>query len=186
MIPIQYEVFKALQYSMSKEETRYYLNGIHVSAKDLTLQIQSTDGHRLMRVSCECSSEHHGLSEIISSETVKMIIKLFGKRDKIVADFENENIIVNNVDYYPMKLIDGTFPDADRVVPTNDSQKIPNGFGFNLGYVADFAKALRALGCKKPYAKMYFGEAKSNPLAVKYNHEGLKFLGVLMPLHLDQ
>lgn len=179
MIKLDFLKFKALSHGMSTDQARYYLNGIHVIAKDNTLIMEATNGHALMRIT-DAQGYMPDVNEIISADTVKMVLKLFFKTSRIYADFDRKILDVDGLEY-PMVLIDGTFPDIDRVIPDNREDKIPNGFGFDLGYLEDFSKSLRAFGKTKAFAKLVFGDDKSCPLRIEAEHEGMDYLGALMP-----
>lgn len=114
--------------AISAEETRYYLNGIYMHVVDDTLRMVATDGHRLYMQDIDApdgvNSEMHGV--IIPTKTVKLMHKMI----KAKAMPESVSITVvesqihfewqsNDGIYYTLKskIIDGTFPDYNRVTP---------------------------------------------------------------------
>ncbi|MCK5604790.1 hypothetical protein KAR91_23070, partial [Candidatus Pacearchaeota archaeon] len=170
-------------YGMSTDGERDHM-GIHVSTKGNSLVMQSTDGHRLMRITETITQEGlPEINEIISAETVEMVLKLFTKRSAIEADFKEESLVVNGRKY-PLILINGVFPNADSVIPNNTSETVPNGFGLDLEYASDFDKSLKALGKPRAQVIMLFGDKKSMPLKIEASHDDMEYLGVLMPVRV--
>lgn len=108
------------KFAVSTEETRYYLNGIYMHVIDGKLRAVATDGHRLARVELNApqgSAEMPGI--IIPRKTVNEVrkiiegvageVKISLSKSKIRFDFAETTFI--------SKLIDGTFPDYDKVIP---------------------------------------------------------------------
>ena len=118
------------RFAISTEETRYYLNGIFLHAADgadgRVLRAVATDGHRLARVE-EPLPEGAGSMPgvIVPRKTVAELRKLL---DEATGDVEcalsdtRIQFTVGNVQL-TSKLIDGTFPEYERVIP-RDNDKI--------------------------------------------------------------
>lgn len=117
------------RFAISTEETRYYLNGIflHKAAnkKDEVLRSVSTDGHRLALAEIALPSGASSMPGIIiPRKTVAEFRKLIDEtEDKINIHlsnakirFEFERVVLTS------KLIDGTFPDYERVIPTGNDK----------------------------------------------------------------
>ena len=118
------------RFAISTEETRYYLNGIYLHAAESTdgpvLRAVATDGHRLARVEeplPEGASSMPGV--IVPRKTVAELRKLLEEASGDVACALSDTRIqftVGNVTL-TSKLIDGTFPEYERVIP-RDNEKI--------------------------------------------------------------
>ena len=119
------------QFAISTEETRYYLNGIFfhtIEAKgDLKLRAVATDGHRLARADVDAPSGSEGMPGIIiPRKTVGELQKLVDSPDATVdvevsdakIRFTIGSIVLTS------KLIDGTFPDYQRVIPTANDREM--------------------------------------------------------------
>jgi DNA polymerase-3 subunit beta len=119
------------QFAISTEETRYYLNGIFMhtieSAGKLKLRAVATDGHRLARADVEAPSGSEGMPGIIiPRKTVGELQKLVDNPELIVTievsdakiRFTLGSVVLTS------KLIDGTFPDYQRVIPTNNDKEL--------------------------------------------------------------
>ena len=117
------------RFAVSTEETRYYLNGIylHVHAEKgkQFLRAVATDGHRLARYELEAPKGANGIPGIIvPRKTVNEVRKLLEDIDApgevAVSDtkirFALDSVILTS------KLIDGTFPEYQRVIPSGNDK----------------------------------------------------------------
>lgn len=119
------------QFAISTEETRYYLNGIYLHAIEtggrLKLRSVATDGHRLARAEVEAPSGCEGMPGIIiPRKTVGELQKLLDDPDGRAAVELSDSKIRFTVGSVVLtsKLIDGTFPDYQRVIPTTNEKKL--------------------------------------------------------------
>jgi DNA polymerase-3 subunit beta len=126
------------RFAISTEETRYYLNGIylHAAERDGTkvLRAVATDGHRLASVEGPLPATAEGMpGVIVPRKTVGELRKLIDETvDDVVVElsetkirFTFDSVILTS------KLIDGTFPDYERVIPVgNDKEMVVNCKGF--------------------------------------------------------
>ncbi|RMF71004.1 MAG: DNA polymerase III subunit beta [Alphaproteobacteria bacterium] len=112
------------RFAISTEETRYYLNGIyfHVAeAGSPLLKAVATDGHRLARVETAMPEGAAGMpGVIVPRKTVAELRKLVDEYDGAIAVSLSDTRIRFAFDSAVLtsKLIDGTFPDYERVIPT--------------------------------------------------------------------
>jgi DNA polymerase-3 subunit beta len=111
------------RFAISTEETRYYLNGIflHAPANAGTLRAVATDGHRLARVEIALPEGAEGMPDIIvPRKCVAEVRKLLDERSGEVAIALSPGKIRFGIGQAVLtsKLIDGTFPDYSRVIPT--------------------------------------------------------------------
>ncbi len=119
------------QFAISTEETRYYLNGIFIhtveSQGKLKLRSVATDGHRLARADVEAPSGSEGMPGIIiPRKTVGELQKLVDNPDLTVTVEVSDAKIRFTIGSIVMtsKLIDGTFPDYQRVIPTANDKEL--------------------------------------------------------------
>ncbi len=118
-------------FSVSTEETRYYLNGIFVhsikEAGEEVFRVVATDGHRLSRLSSKMplnTSDLEGV--IIPRKTVIELRKILeNKESKVKVQISKNKIkfIIENI-IITSKLLDGTFPDYERVIPNNNKKEL--------------------------------------------------------------
>ncbi len=117
------------QFAISNEETRYYLNGVfmHVAEVDgqAFLRAVATDGHRLARLETPAPSGAVGMPGIIIPR------KAVAEVQKLIEDPEAEigvELSSTKIRFtigpvvLTTKLIDGSFPDYARVIPTQNDK----------------------------------------------------------------
>jgi len=117
------------QFAISTEETRYYLNGIYLHTVDIggtpMLRAVATDGHRLARVETQAPEGSVGVpGVIVPRKAVNEVQKLLEDLSQDVtieistakARFQFGDVVLTT------KLIDGTFPDYARVIPTGNDK----------------------------------------------------------------
>lgn len=117
------------KFAMSTEETRYYLNGIYVHAKDkdgvAMLRAVATDGHRLARFEMPLPEGAQGLEGvIIPRKAVLELRKLIEDAADVIQISLSSNKVRFAFDHVVLssKLIDGTFPDYERVIPQGNDK----------------------------------------------------------------
>ncbi len=126
------ELIDRTRFAISTEETRYYLNGIffHVAEEDKpVLKAAATDGHRLARFTLDRPEGAEGMPDVIVPR------KAVAELRKLLEEAMEGNVAI---DLSPSKirfalggaggvvltskLIDGTFPDYSRVIPTGNDK----------------------------------------------------------------
>jgi len=117
------------RFAISNEETRYYLNGIYLHAAEndgvAVLRAVATDGHRLARFEMplpEGARDMPGV--IIPRKAINEIRKLIDEAGDTIEIGLSDNKLKFSFDHITLttKLIDGTFPDYDRVIPKNNDK----------------------------------------------------------------
>lgn len=120
-------LISATAFAMSTETTRYYLNGIYVHFTDGQMFGAATDGSRLARFHCE---EPEGACEapgsIVSRKTVGLLDALLEEHGTAVGVDVSRGKIRFKLGAVELtsKLIDGTFPDYTRVIPTMNNKAL--------------------------------------------------------------
>ncbi|MBN9412601.1 MAG: DNA polymerase III subunit beta [Candidatus Paracaedimonas acanthamoebae] len=116
------------RFAMSTEETRYYLNGIYlhpVEAREI--RAVATDGHRLARLSLVMSQDlPHFPGVILSRKTVNEVMKILGEAEGEIEVSLSETQVsfkFNHV-YLTSRLIDGSFPDYEAIIPTQNEKTL--------------------------------------------------------------
>lgn len=107
------------QYSMAAQDVRYYLNGLLLLVEGKELRAVATDGHRLAFASVEIDTDLPRQELILPRKTVLELNRLLVDSDEPL----NITLAPNQVRFafgsvvLVSKLIDGKFPDYERVVP---------------------------------------------------------------------
>lgn len=115
------------RFAISTEETRYYLNGIYVHAHEGALRAVATDGHRLAMSEMDLPAGAEGLpGVIIPRKTVAEVRRLIDGSEADIALSVSDAKIRFNLGNAVLtsKLIDGTFPDYERVIPRNNQRQL--------------------------------------------------------------
>ena len=123
------ELVDRTKFAISTEETRYYLNGIYIHATESegqpVLRAVATDGHRLARVEEPLPEGAAGMpGVIIPRKTVNEIRKLAEEsHDPVEIKLSDTKIrFAFGSVHLTSKLIDGTFPEYDRVIPRGNDK----------------------------------------------------------------
>ncbi len=140
------------RFAISTEETRYYLNGIYLHAAKRdgvdVLRAVATDGHRLASVEVPLPDGAAGMpGVIVPRKTVGEVRKLIDETTDDVAISLSETKIRISFDdgVLTSKLIDGTFPDYERVIPA-DNDKVME---VDLRSFADAVDRVSAISAEK-------------------------------------
>ena len=119
------------KFAISTEETRYYLNGIYLHAAKsdgkALLRAVATDGHRLAQVELPLPSGAKDMpGVIVPRKTVAELARLAEDSDgDIRIELSPAKIRISGPRVVlTSKLIDGTFPDYERVIPQNNDKRM--------------------------------------------------------------
>jgi DNA polymerase-3 subunit beta len=122
------QIIDKTRFAISTEETRYYLNGIFFHVADdgqPVLKAAATDGHRLARVTVPRPEGAEGMPDIIIPR--KCVAELRKLLDEVEGTVE-VTLSATKIRFglgtavLTSKLIDGTFPDYNRVIPTGNDK----------------------------------------------------------------
>lgn len=123
------EMIANVEFAISTEETRYYLNGIHLHALDVEgqgkLRAVATDGHRLSRLEMAAPEAANGMPAIIvPRKTVGELARMAREYDgDVLLEVSATKIRATlGATTLTSKLIDGTYPDYQRVIPTGNDK----------------------------------------------------------------
>ena len=124
-------LFDKSKFAISTEETRYYLNGVymHVATGEAgpVLRCVATDGHRLARIDAPLPDGAAGMpGVIVPRKTVGELRKLLEDDDTRIAVSVSETKVRFATPEITLtsKVIDGTFPDYTRVIPTGNTKRL--------------------------------------------------------------
>ncbi len=114
-------LFELTQFAMAQQDVRYYLNGMLLDLRKTELRAVTTDGHRLAIAEQEVSAEGEvdSCQWIVPRKGILELGRLIGQGEEaVMLNFNKSGIQVElpNVKF-TSKLIEGSFPDYERVVP---------------------------------------------------------------------
>jgi len=142
------EIIDKTRFAIATEETRYYLMGIFLHVSDEAqplLKAAATDGHRLARVTVSRPAGAEGMPDVIvPRKCVAELRKLLEEVEGTVQISLSESKVRFGLGAAVLtsKLIDGTFPDYSRVIPTANDKLLkidPRSFEEGVDRVATIA-----------------------------------------------
>ena len=135
-------LFEKSKFAISTEETRYYLNGVYMHVAEgeggRMLRCVATDGHRLARVDAPLPPGAEDMpGVIVPRKTVGELRKLLDDDEMQIAISVSETKVRFATPEISLtsKVIDGTFPDYTRVIPSGNTKRLEVDAN-------DFAKAV--------------------------------------------
>lgn len=114
-------------FAMAQQDVRYYLNGMLLEVKSDSLRAVATDGHRLATCALAVNLDVEGKTQVIvPRKAVLEISKLMmDPQAQVELSLANNNIRVNVGEFtFTSKLVDGKFPDYERVIPRNGNKVV--------------------------------------------------------------
>lgn len=124
-----------VSFAMAVQDIRYYLNGILFVAEGRTLSLVATDGHRLAFASAQLDVDVPKQEVILPRKTVLELQRLLRDTDEkaeeqalIQIQFANNQakLSFNGLEFVS-KLVEGKFPDYNRVIPVGYSNSVTLG-----------------------------------------------------------
>jgi len=117
------ELLDKTQFAMAQQDVRYYLNGMLFEVDGDKLLTVATDGHRLAlsKIVLEQKVSDSLVQVIVPRKGVMEASKLMSSTDSVcIIELNNNHIRITLGDFiFTSKLIDGRFPDYDKVLPKN-------------------------------------------------------------------
>lgn len=109
----------SVQYAMAQQDVRYYLNGVLLIIEGNKIKAVATDGHRLAFNAGVIGGDHEKKEIILPRKAVSELCKLLSDTDdEVEVEFSTQQVKVSFSGINLIsKVIDGKFPDYDRVIP---------------------------------------------------------------------
>lgn len=113
-------------FSMAQQDVRYYLNGMLFELREGRVRAVATDGHRLALCEAPVPEVREETQVIVPRKGVMELARLLGDvQDSVSVTVGTNHIRVLAAGIrFTSKLVDGKFPDYDRVVPKGGEKKI--------------------------------------------------------------
>jgi len=124
------ETFKTMivktAFAASTEETRYYLNGVFLHLTQENSRIVATDGRRLaLAQSPAVESITEEIGVIVPIKAVGEIRRTFAEAGELkISISENQIIFSDDVSTLTSRLVEGEFPDYNRIIPKDNDINI--------------------------------------------------------------
>lgn len=201
---VSQELFRRAALCQSKEETRYYLRGVHVTACEAGgALLVATDGHKMI-VLCDPAGYVEGNAIVSLNRDMLKPVKYVGDA-RIVIDGGKATVVQRDkgelreaeikhaqnpglgsyTHQFSGVIVDGTFPDWRRVIPNGDIG--PCNAAFNADNLAILGKALGAGGLHAPPVIKVYGVSE-DPLTpcIVFGDPSVQGFAVVMPVRIDQ
>lgn len=119
-------LLQLVQFAMASQDIRYYLNGMLLVLEGKQLRVVATDGHRLSYAETQLEVEAESREVIIPRKTVVELSKLLGDVDDPVELRIGANQVTITLPGTELvtKVVDGKFPDYQRVIPMNQPRQL--------------------------------------------------------------
>jgi len=130
-------LFNMVHFSMAQQDIRYYLNGLLLVVDGKNVIAVATDGHRLAYAQVQVEQEFARQEVIIPRKTILELQRLLeDKDDNVQLDIANNQVKLTFADIELIsKLVEGKFPDFNRVIPK----------GYKNNFTLSREKLLRSL-----------------------------------------
>lgn len=117
-------LLEKIYFAMANQDVRYYLNGLLFQIEGGQLTAVSTDGHRLAMAKTDIDDKEQSLRLIVPRKGVVELIRLLEDKDEDIAINVSDNFIkIDTANFsFISKLIEGKFPDYQRVIPKNNDK----------------------------------------------------------------
>lgn len=115
-----------VQYAMAQQDIRYYLNGLLLVIKGNEICVVATDGHRLAFASETLAEQLPSIEVILPRKTVLELSRQLTDNDDAleISLTPTQALFSFGAIEFVSKLIDGKFPDYDRVIPKGHSNLV--------------------------------------------------------------
>lgn len=186
------DLFRAAAVVISKEETRYYLNGVCIEphpAGGVTLT--ATDGHRLFTAydrEGEASRTYIVKLDAANLKQCKAGRKETHPRRVFLKGYDDAPVSITSNDEHETyhlavnwEIEDATFPDWRRVIPRHAKGKKPVADWYNPDYLASFADIAAILSDGVKSFRICSIE-RGSPALITFGNQNYQAVGVLMPV----
>jgi DNA polymerase-3 subunit beta len=124
------ELVNQVHFAMAVHDIRYYLNGILFIAEGRTLTLVATDGHRLALAQAQLSTDVPSKQEVILPRKTVLELQRLLKDEETAIEMRfanNQAKFVFSGMEFVTKLVEGKFPDYNRVIPRNHKNAVVLG-----------------------------------------------------------
>ena len=171
----------AVAMAQATEQSRYYLLGVHFTAE----RMEATSGHIATFAELELDADR---PDCIMPVSKKAIAALKGNKAE-TAVFDGDTLTVFNEHGEPIhietsKPIDGTFPDAARIIPSVAESKETPLAAFSTNIMAILNDTAKAVAPGRVGCFAMFGDGASGPHGVRYSNVEDVF-SVAMPMRAN-
>jgi DNA polymerase-3 subunit beta len=119
------QLIDSTAFAMAQQDVRYYLNGLYLEIMGGRLRVVATDGHRLALATGPALVEAADTGVIIQRKGVLELSRLLDGSVPLELAIGTNHIRATNEQFtFTSKLVDGKFPDYERVIPKNADKSV--------------------------------------------------------------
>lgn len=111
-------------FANSRDETRYILNGSYLEIEKDRIAMTATDGHRLATKCVDIESNIEPMSAVVPTKVLNILSGLIGDTEVTIVVSEKQVTFSLDGIILTSKLIEGTYPSYEEIIPTKNSKKI--------------------------------------------------------------
>ena len=112
-------------FAMAQQDVRYYLNGLYLEILGGRLRVVATDGHRLALATAPALVEAGDTGVIVPRKGVLELSRLLDGEAPLELSIGTNHVRAANEQFtFTSKLVDGKFPDYERVIPKNADKSV--------------------------------------------------------------
>jgi DNA polymerase-3 subunit beta len=113
-------------FAISKDDTRYVLNGILLTAKEDELTLVATDGKRMAMMQKKLPKKTLvDRAVVIPTKTVQEVKRLLGESGDVNIQFSDNQVMFSFPEFFVVsRLIEGEFPSYKKVIPEKSPKKL--------------------------------------------------------------
>ncbi len=123
--PVLKRLIERTGFAMAQQDVRYYLNGMLLELKNGRLRMVATDGHRLALCTAPETISAADASVIIPRKGVLELVRLLESDESLRLVIGSNHIRAANKQFtFTSKLVDGKFPEYERVLPKSPDKSV--------------------------------------------------------------
>ncbi len=113
-------------FAISDDETRFFMNGVYLEKIDNKVILVASDGRRLSFISKSIEGSYEDVKGIIiPSKILSILNKLLQKEGMLLLSISEKNILISFSNHkFSSNLIEGKFPNYQKVIPDSQKYKI--------------------------------------------------------------
>lgn len=121
-------------FAISAQESRPILTGVHFTLENQELKAVATDSHRLSQRTISLEQTNSDFDIVVPGKSLQELSRSFNDEEEVVSIsiMENQVLFKTNNMYFYSRLLEGKYPDTNRLIPTTFSSEIT----FNVGQLS--------------------------------------------------
>lgn len=121
-------------FAISSQESRPILTGVHFTLENQLLKAVATDSHRLSQRTISLEQSNNDFDIVVPGKSLQELSRSFNDEEELVSIsiMENQVLFKTSNMYFYSRLLEGKYPDTNRLIPTTFSSEVT----FNVGQLS--------------------------------------------------